>query len=148
SALAMLLRRMTVVVPVERRDWAEAVVSESVDVPDGRARLSWLLGACWLMIREAVVIRRRVLGTAGFAGHLGAGIVAVWALFVVTAGISFVPLRRSMIVFAVVLVVLSLLGWAPRVLGPVADDAAARTVRAAGFVLAGLGVWGVVVEFW
>jgi hypothetical protein len=48
----------------------------------------------------------------------------------------------------VVLAAVFLLGWVPRVFGPVADGGAARMVRALGFVLAGLAVWGVVVEFW
>jgi hypothetical protein len=147
AVFAELLRRLIVVVPVERRDWAEAAVRELAHVPEGRARLSWLLGACWLVIREAVVIRR-VVRTAGFVGHLGAGTAAVWAVVVVTGGVSYAPLRQVMIVLAVVVAVLSLLGWAPRVLGPVADDPASRVVRATGLLLAGLAVWGVVVEFW
>jgi hypothetical protein len=53
-----------------------------------------------------------------------------------------------MIIMATVLAAVSLLGWAPRLLGPVPDDPAALVVRTVGFVLAGLAVWGVVVEFW
>jgi hypothetical protein len=147
AALAVLLRRLLVVVPSERRDWAEAVISETVDVPDGRARLSWLLGAGRLMIRE-VVVSRRLARTISFAGYLGTGVAAVWAVVVVTGGVSYLPLRRAMIVLAVVLAAMFLLGWVPRVFGPVADGAAARMVRALGFVLAGLAVWGVLVEFW
>jgi hypothetical protein len=147
TALAVLLRRLLVVVPSERRDWAEAVVSETVDVPDGRARLSWLLGAGRLIIRE-VVMSRTLARTISFAGYLGTGVAAVWAVVVVTGGVTYVPLRRAMIVLAVVLAAVFLLGWVPRVFGPVADGAAAGTVRAMGFVLAGLAVWGVVVEFW
>jgi hypothetical protein len=145
--LAKLLRRLIVVVPVERRDWAEAVVSETVDVPDGAPRRSWLLGACWLMIREALV-NRRLARIVSFAGHLGTGIAAVWAVVVVTDGVTYAPLRRAMIALSVVIAAVLLLGWAPRALGPVADEAAARVVRAMGFVLAVLAVWGVLVELW
>jgi hypothetical protein len=136
-----------IVVPVERRGLVEAVLSETVDVPDGRDRLSWQLGACLLMIREALV-KRRLARTVSFAGHVATGVAAVWAVVVVTDGVSYAPLRRAMIALAVVIAAVLLLGWVPRVLGPVADDAAARAVRAVGLVLAALAVWGVLVEFW
>jgi hypothetical protein len=147
GALARLLRRLVIVVPVERRDWVEAVLSETVDVPDGRDRLLWQLGACWLMIREALV-KRKLARTVSFAGHVGTGVAAVWAVVVVTDGVSYAPLRRAMIALTVVIATVLLLGWVPRVLGPVADDAAARAVRTVGLVLAALAVWGVLVEFW
>jgi hypothetical protein len=94
------------------------------------------------------VVSHRWQRTVGFAVHAAAAAIGVWAVVAVTAGVSYPPLRRAMVVLAVVLALVSLLGRAPRVLGPVAEDAAARTVRAVGFVLAGLAVWGVVVEFW
>jgi hypothetical protein len=147
NALARLLRRLLVIVPVERRDWAEAVVNETVDVPAGRARLAWLLGAGRLMFWEAVV-KRWWVRAVSLAGHITVAVAAVWVVAVVTEGISYVPLRRAMITLVVVIVAVVLLGWMPRVLGPVADDAAARVVRGVGFLLAGLAVWGVVVEFW
>lgn len=72
----------------------------------------------------------------------------MWAVVVVTDSVSYAPLRRAMITLAVVIAAVLLLGWAPRAWGPAADDAAARVVRAVGFVLAALAVWGVLVEFW
>src|SRR6185369_16222928 len=100
-----------------------------------------------LIIRE-VVMSRTLARTISFAGYLGTSVAAVWAVVVVTGGVSYGPQRRAMVALAVVLAAVFLLGWVPRVFGPVADGAAARMVRALGFVLAGLAVWGVVVEFW
>jgi hypothetical protein len=75
-------------------------------------------------------------------------IAAVWVVVVVTGDITYAPLRRAMIIMATVLAAVSLLGWAPQLWGPVPDEPAALVVRTVGFVLAGLVVWGVVVEFW
>ena len=138
------LRRLLVLVPVERRDWVEAALNETADAPDRR---SWLLGVVWLMTWE-VLVNRRTARAVSFAGHTGAGIGAVWAVVVVTGGVTYPPLRHAMIGLTVVIAAVSLLGWLPRAFGPTADDAAAWAVRALGFALAGLAVWGVVLEFW
>jgi hypothetical protein len=87
----------------------------------------------------------RLLRTTGLAGHVLVCLAAVWAVVLATSHVTYSPLRRAMIVMAAVLAVVSLLG---RLTAPVADSVAARAIRGLGFVLAGLAVWGVVVEFW
>jgi hypothetical protein len=142
--MVTLLRRLLVLVPAERRDWVEAALSETADAPDRR---SWLVGVGWLLIRE-VVLNRHVARAVSFIGFSGVGIAGVWAVIVVTRGVTYPALRHAMIALVVVLAAVSLLGWLPRALGPTAADPAARAVRAMGLALAGLAVWGVVLEMW
>ena len=57
-ALEGLLGRCAGLVPPGRRGWAEAVRAEAGEVPAGPARVGWLTGGLWLVVREAGMVRR------------------------------------------------------------------------------------------
>ena len=56
--LAGLPRRLTRLMPAERRAWAEALWAEAGQVPAGLARLRWRAGGVRLVAREALLPRR------------------------------------------------------------------------------------------
>ena len=87
----------------------------------------------------------RLLRTAGLAGHVVVCVAAVSSVVLATSHVTYPSLRRGMIAMAAVLAVVSLLG---RLAAPAADSLAARATRGLGFVLAGLAVWGMVLEYW
>lgn len=44
--------------PMEHRDWAQALWAEAGQVPPGTRRLAWRAGGVWLIAREAPAVRR------------------------------------------------------------------------------------------
>jgi hypothetical protein len=129
AVLAMVLRRMAVLLPADRREWGEAVWAETGDLPAGRTRLSWVVGGLWLVIREAGVIRKIGYTVAGVA----TGAILVWLNWHPGSANPAVPTNRIALMTMVLLLVV--LPWVARlVLGPVADNRAARVVRVTGYV--------------
>ncbi|OLB75251.1 MAG: hypothetical protein AUI14_21380 [Actinobacteria bacterium 13_2_20CM_2_71_6] len=63
------------VLPVERRQWVEALTSEAASVPAGRRRLAWLLGSFAVLIREVGRMLRTVVAALVAVGVL-LGVVA------------------------------------------------------------------------
>jgi hypothetical protein len=57
-ALAGLPRRLTRLMPAERRAWAEALWAEAGHVPPGLARAAWRAGGLRLIARETLLVRR------------------------------------------------------------------------------------------
>jgi hypothetical protein len=107
-----------------RRDWLEALRSEAEAMPPGWDRLLWLLGGIWLALREAIVVRRLGLAAAGIA----AGATLVWLDWHPGSKNPAVPTDRATLILIMALLVA--LPWATRtLLGPVADNRAARAVR-------------------
>jgi hypothetical protein len=136
AAMAALLRLTTTLLPDGRREWAEAVWAEAGDVPSGWARVSWLVGGLWLVVREAGVVRRIGYSAAGIA----AGTVLVWLDWHPGSANPAAPTNRATLIGIVVM--LAVLPWAARpVLGPVADNRVARSVRVGGY----LAVYGLLL---
>jgi hypothetical protein len=127
--VASLLRWSIVLLPARRRGWAEAVWAEAAEVPAGRARLSWLIGGLLLISREAGMVRRVGFAMAGVA----AGVLLVWWDWHPGSANPAMPVNRAtMIGVGLLLVVLP---WVSRaLLGPTADNRAARIVRVGGYL--------------
>ena len=96
KVLAGLLGRSTRLLPPARRDWAEAVLAETGEIPAGLARVAWLGGGLWMMTREVLMRAVRVLAFA--AGSAG----VVWAGWPGISSNSAVPLNRMYVVVTVV----------------------------------------------
>jgi hypothetical protein len=127
--LAGLLRWSMVLLPAGRRGWAEAVWAEAAEVPAGRARLSWLVGGLWLISREAGMMRRIGFLTAGVV----AGAAMAWWDWHPGSANPAMPVNRATIIG--VMALLAVLPWATRpLLGPTADNRAARIVRVSGYL--------------
>jgi hypothetical protein len=90
----------------------------------------------------------RFWASVGRIVHFGLLAVAGGVVVAATTEVNDAPLRWTLVGLVAFLAVVSLLGRAPRGLGPVDDTIAARGVRWLGFALAGLGVWGLVLTFW
>jgi hypothetical protein len=89
---------------------------------------------------------RSVWRVAGFGAHLLLIAAAVVAVAVATSHLAYyLPLRVALTGLVVVLSMVTLVGRFPVGLGPVAGSVAARIVRMAGVVLAGLGAAGAVL---
>ena len=52
-----LVRRIARLLDKPHRDWVHALLAEVDDVPGRSARLAWLAGGLWLVVREAVMTR-------------------------------------------------------------------------------------------
>jgi hypothetical protein len=129
AVLASLVRGLTVLLPAERRDWAEAVLSEAADVPAGRGRLRWLAGALRLVISESGVLRRLGYTVCGVA----AGLTFAWLERHPGSTAPGVAVTRVMNV--VEFLVPAALPWVTRPwLGPVAGNRVARMVRGGGYL--------------
>ena len=65
--LAGLLGRAAGLLPGRRREWAEAALAESGEVPAGPRRAVWLGGGLWLVTRETLTRggRRMIAFAAG-----------------------------------------------------------------------------------
>ena len=96
KVLAGLLGRSTRLLPPARRDWAEAVLAETGEIPAGLARVAWLGGGLWMVTREVLMRAVRVLAFA--AGAAG----VVWAGWPGISSNSAVPLNRMYVVVTVV----------------------------------------------
>jgi hypothetical protein len=93
--LAGLVRRSTRLLPPARRDWAEAVLAETGEIPAGLARVVWVGGGLWMVTRAAWTRAVRVLAFA--AGAAG----VVWAGWPGISSNSAVPLNRMYVVVTV-----------------------------------------------
>jgi hypothetical protein len=136
--LTGLLRATTRMLPVERRDWAEAVWADARDVPPGWDRLSWLLGGLRIVGGEARLGYRAthvIVFAAGVTGILW--IRSTGGLTPVAAG--------GVIGIGVMLVTLPWIRRRNARLGPVGRNLSARIARVGAyatimlFLVAGLG---------
>jgi hypothetical protein len=131
-ALARLLGWSGGLIPPGRRGWAEAVRAEASEVPAGAARLGWLMGGFWLVLREARMVRRIGYGLGIVAVALAAALVVryIWnGAHTGPAG----GWAKARVVLLVAL--MAGLPWVARrrgVFGPVGPSIAARVVRACG----------------
>ena len=96
KVLAGLLGRSTRLLPPALRDWAEAVLAETGEIPAGLARVAWLGGGLWMVTREVRMRAVRVLAFA--AGSAG----VVWVGWPGISSNSAVPLNRMYVVVTVV----------------------------------------------
>ncbi|HEX3489051.1 MAG TPA: hypothetical protein VHU92_06895 [Streptosporangiaceae bacterium] len=128
GVMATALRRMAVLMPADRRQWAEAVCAEADEAPAGRHRVSWLAGGLWLTVRQARLNDKLRLPLA-FAAAAGG---VAWAAWAGRPGDPAVMINRvDVLALAVLLVALH---WAARrVGGPVAGSRLARLGRAGGY---------------
>ena len=111
-----------------RRDWLEALQSETAAMPPGSGRLWWLLGGIWLAIQGAHMVRRLGMTAAGIA----VGATLVWLDWHPGSKNPSMPTDRATLILIVAL--LLVLPWAARPLfRPVADNRAARAVRLLGY---------------
>ena len=133
-ALERLLGRCGGLLPPERREWgwAEAVRAEAGEVPAGAARLGWLAGGLWLVVREAGMVRRIGYGLGVMAVALSAALVMRYVWSSAHAGRdSGWDKTRALLLVAL----LAGLPWVARrrgVFGPAGRSIAARVVRAGG----------------
>jgi hypothetical protein len=98
SALAGLLRMSASFLPAARREWAEAVLAETGEVPARAGRLAWLCGGLWLVARE--VLMSAVVRVLAFA----AGVTGlVWIGWPGPAGDSALPVNRMYVVGTVLM---------------------------------------------
>ena len=116
------LRRL----PPHRRDWAEALLAETAEVPAGRQQLSWLAGGLWL------VAKPRIAPTAAI---LVAGGATVWLGWWPGSTNPATPVNRIFLVATVLM--LAVLPW----FGRAGASRAARVVRAGGYA----GVCGILL---
>jgi len=123
--MAATLRRMAVLMPADRRQWAEAVCAEAAEAPAGRHRISWLAGGLWLTVRQAMLNDKLRLPLA-FAAAAGS---VAWAAWAGRPGDPAVMINRVDVLALAVL--LAALYWAARrVGGPAAGSRLARLGRA------------------
>ena len=129
AALAGLLGRSAGLLPVARREWAEAVLAEAGEVPAGAGRVAWLCGGLWLVIREAGM--GRVIRVLAFAAAAVGLVLIGWPG---PSSNSATPLNRVYVTGTVVL--LAALPWAVRrYVGPVRSGWAPRAARVGGYAL-------------
>lgn len=127
--LARLLLWAAAFLPADRRAWGEAVWAEADEVPAGRTRWRWLAGGLWMIVREVRMIRRIAYTAIGLA----TGAITVWLGWHPGSTNPAVPADRITMIISVL--ALCAMPWITRRrLGPVADNRAARTTRAGGFV--------------
>src|SRR5215470_2042230 len=127
--LAELLGRSAGLLPGRRREWAEAALAESGEIPDGTRRAAWLGGGLWLVTQEVLI--RSGLRMIAFA----AGVAAlVWFNWTGSSSNSALLLNRmwmagTLLILAVLPLVIR------RQLGPVRGGWVARAVRVGGYAL-------------
>jgi hypothetical protein len=128
-ALSALLRSSAGLLPTPQRVWAEAIWAEAEEIPAGRERRRWLAGGLLTVTRQSDVVRR--VGCTAAAAAAGAALVWLdWH-----PGSTNPAVRTDRIGLTVVMLVLALLPWMVRpLLGPAADNRAARAVRSGGYV--------------
>jgi hypothetical protein len=126
--LAVLLGRAAGLLPGRRREWAEAALAESGEVPAGARRAAWLGGGLWLVAREILTSGLRMIAFA-------AGVAAfVWFSWPGPSSNSALTLNRTWM--AGTLLILAVLPLViRRQFGPVRDGWVARTVRVGGYAL-------------
>ena len=127
-AMAVLLRWSVLVMPGERREWAEAVWSEAAEVPSGWRQLSWLAGGLRMTVREAALARRLRYPLA-FAA---AAAVTAWSAWSGPPGNAATTINRVDVIIMVV--ILATLPWiVGRTQGTVSRWRLARLMRTGGY---------------
>jgi hypothetical protein len=127
--LTALVRGLAGLLSEHRRDWVQALLAETDDLPSRSARLAWLGGGLWLVVRE-VVMNRIVQALAFAAGALG----LVWIAWPGASTNSATPVNRMYVVATLVLLAgLPLL--VRRYTGPVRPGWAPRVVRVGGYAV-------------
>lgn len=119
--------------PPERRPWAEALQAETGQVPVGWPRLRWLAGGLVLVAREAHVARKIVywLGLGAVAAVAARAVILSWQQ-TQAADVENMTDRARILAGAAALLLLPWLGRRRGVFGPVGESVAARLVRVAG----------------
>ena len=77
----------------QRRDWVHALLAEVDDLPSPSARLAWLSGGLWLVMRE-VLMSQIIHALAFVAGAVG----LVWIGWPGAASNSATPVNRMYVV--------------------------------------------------
>src|SRR5690242_3804536 len=127
--LAGLLGRAAGLLPARRRDWAEAALAESGEIPAGTRRAAWLSGGLWLVAQEILI--RSGLRMIAFA----AGVAAfVWLNWTGPSSNSALTLNR-MWAIGTLLILVALPLVIRRQFGPVRGGWVARAVRVGGYAL-------------
>jgi len=126
--LAGLLGRCGGLLGPGRRDWVQAMLTEANEIPDGSARLAWLGGGLWLVVRELLPRTIRVLA------FIAAAAGVLWIVWPGSPSDSAVPVNRLEVP-----VILLLLAGLPvvvrRSFGPVRDNWLPRAVRVVGYAI-------------
>jgi hypothetical protein len=123
------LRRLTVLMPADRREWTEAILAEAAEVPAGWRQLSWLSGGMRLTVREAARAHKPWY-LAAFAA-VTAGIA--WSAWSGPPGDSAIAINRTDVL--AIAAILAGLAWVSRrTRGPVAAARWTRLVRTGGYV--------------
>ena len=111
-------------VPAERRDWVEAVLTEASEVPSGLRRLAWYASAVRLIAGEALA-RRRV-GSAPLL--VGAAALALWYAWPgASAGFADSVARVDLVTMVLLLAAVAVIGRS--VFGPSVDNRTAKCLR-------------------
>jgi Domain of unknown function (DUF1707) len=126
--LAGLLERCARLLPAARRDWAEALLAETAEIPATTSRVAWLAGGLWLVAREVAMRLTRVLAFAAGAALL---VRVGWPGHPTN---SAVPLNRMYVVVTVVLLAV-LPTVIRRYFGPARPGWGPRTARVGGYAL-------------
>jgi hypothetical protein len=124
--LLVVLRRLSGLVPAERRDWVEAVWAEVDEVRPGWGRMAWLLGGVRLLSREAHAGRTVAFGLAL------AGFGVVDSRLNTPHGLVFSTVAATALV--VMLAGLPVLGHWYAPFGPVRPTLVSRLVRIGGYL--------------
>jgi hypothetical protein len=127
--LSGLVRRLAGLLREHRRDWVHGLLAETDDLASHSARLAWLGGGLWLVVRE-VVVNRIVQALAFAAGAVG----LVWIGWPGASTNSATPVNRMYVVGT-----LALLAGLPvlvrRYAGPVRPGWAPRVARVGGYAV-------------
>lgn len=129
SVLARLLGRSAWLLPVARREWAEAVLSETSEVPGSAAQVAWLWGGLWLVARE--VLMGRVIRVLAF---VAGAVCMVWIGWPGSSTDSALPANRMYVVGTVVMLVVLPLA-VRRYFGPVRRGWAPGAARVGGYAI-------------
>jgi hypothetical protein len=127
--LAALVRGLAGLLADGRRDWVHALLVEAGQVPARPARLAWLAGGLWLVVRE-VVMNRVIQVLAFVAGAVG----LVWIGWPGASTNSATPVNRMYVVGTLVLLA-GLPALVRRYLGPVRPGWAPRAARIGGYAV-------------
>jgi hypothetical protein len=138
--VAGLLRGLAGLLGQERRDWVHALLAEVDDLPSPAARLAWLGGGLWLVVRE--VVRNRIVRAVTFAAAAVALVSIGWPG---AATDSATPVNRMYVVGGLILLAgLPLL--VSRYAGPVRPGRAPRLARLGGYAVVLALIGGTAVQ--
>jgi hypothetical protein len=126
--LTAVLRRLTMLLAADRREWTEAVLAEAAEVPAGWRRVSWLTGGIRLTMHEVARTRRPWYPPAFAAVATG----IAWSAWPGPPGDPAIAINRTDVLAVVVILAGS--AWiSRRIRGPVAAARWARLVRTGGY---------------